>query len=134
MTAKQGKVTKIKFEKKGKKGNDKSLTLRVIGVNDDMLEGKKAVPDPAVIDKTERAYFADLHKLVDLIFMEACELEWTWSRLAEEAGVGYMTVDNLGMRRTKWPQHRTIYRLAVAVGFEIISQKKPKRKSRAKAA
>lgn len=132
MTAKQGKVTKIKFEKKGK--SNKALTLRVIGVNGDMLEGKKSPPNPSVIDKTERSYFADLHKLVDLIFMEACELEWTWCRLAEEAGIGYMTVDNLGMRRTKRPQYRTIYRMAHAVGFEIVTQQKPKRKSRAKAA
>jgi DNA-binding phage protein len=129
MTAKQGKVTKIKFEKKGT-----GITLRVIGLNSEMLDGKKSLPDPAAIDKTERAYFADLHKLVDLIFMEACELEWTWSRLAEEAGIGYMTVDNLGMRRTKRPQYRTIYRMASAVGFEIVTQQKPKRKSRAKAA
>lgn len=131
MVPKQGTVTKIKFEKKGKKGT--ALTLRVVGINEEMLEGKKALPDPAAIDKTERAYFADLHKLVDLIFTEACDLEWTWSRLAEEAGVGYMTVDNLGMRRTKRPQFRTIYRLAAAVGFEIITQAKPKKKRRSSA-
>ena len=130
MTAKIGKVTRIKFEKKGKKGTN--LTLRVIGVNDEMLEGKKSVPGPASIDKTERAYFADLHKLVDLIFMEACEMEWTWSRLAEEAGIGYMTVDNLGMRRTKRPQFRTIYRMAMAVGLIIVTQEKPKRKRKLK--
>ena len=131
MTAKIGKVTRIKFEKKGKK---KDLTLRVIGVNEDMLEGKKPLPDPAKIDKTERAYFADLHKLVDEIFTEACEMEWTWSRLAEEAGLGYQTVDNLGMRRTKRPQFRTIYRMAEAVGFKIVTEAKPKRKRTSKAA
>lgn len=125
MLAKQGKVTKIKFEKKGK-----AMTLRVIGVNEEMLEGKKPLPTPAKIDKTEREYFASLHKLVDLIFLEASELEWTWSRLAEVAGVGYLTVDNLGMRRTQRPQFRTIYRLAAAVGFEIVTQSNPKKKKR----
>jgi len=131
MIAKIGKCTKIQFAKKGKKGE--TLTLRVIGVSEEMLEGKKSLPEPAEIDKTERSYFADLHKLVDHIFTEACDLEWTWSRLAEEAGVAYTTVDNLGMRRTQRPQFRTIYRLAAAVGYDLVAQPKPKRKAKSKA-
>lgn len=59
MTAKQGKVTKIKFEKKGT-----GITLRVIGVNSDMLDGKKSLPDPAVIDKTERAWLCLVQYIV----------------------------------------------------------------------
>lgn len=132
MVAKIGKVTRIKFEKKG----TDNLTLRVIGVSGSgqMLLGKKAPPDPAIIDKNERAYFNDLHKIVDQIFMEACDLEWTWSHLAEQAGICYTTVDNLGMRRTKRPQYRTVYMLAVAVGFQISIEEKPRKKARVKVA
>ncbi len=129
-TPKIGRCTRIEFKKKGKD----TVTLRVVGMSDakDMLDGKKSLPKPQTIDKTERDYFRDLHKLVDLIYDEAAALEWTWGRLADEAGICYATADNLGVRRTKRPQFRTVYKLAAAVGYALVPQELPKQKSRTK--
>lgn len=87
------------------------------------LHGKpklKTVKNSRGYDADERRYFKALHAVVDEIFEISFEShELSWHQLAAEAGLAYQTVYNLGMRETRWPQFKTIYKLAKAVGFEI---------------
>lgn len=102
--------------------------LRVIGV---MIDGEVHQKPIAQLSPSERQYFRDLHKIIDEIFAEAAsQFDWTWSKLALNAGLSYQTVANLGERNTKWPRFLTVYRLAKAVGWELaVQQPKKARRS-----
>lgn len=94
------------------------LKLRVIGVT---VNGKVKNKPIGELSVSERQYFRDLHKIIDEVFAEAANsFDWTWSQLAVNAGLSYQTVANLGDRATKWPRFLTIYRLAKAVGWELV--------------
>jgi DNA-binding phage protein len=94
------------------------LKLRVINVTEDGKPREKPISE---LSQSERQYFRDLHKIIDEIFAEAANSnEWSWSQLASHAGLAYQTVANLGDRATKWPRFLTIYRLAKAVGWELV--------------
>ena len=67
----------------------------------------------------EKDYMKALHDLVDKIYRLAADEGWGWNDLADEAGVAHATVYRLGMRQTQWPEFRTVYRLATAVGCEL---------------
>jgi hypothetical protein len=83
----------------------------------------------------ERRYFADLHKIIDAIFEEgASEFDWTWNQLAAHADLTYATVSNLGERITQFPRFQTVYKLAHAVGWKLITQMDPKQNKKASAA
>jgi hypothetical protein len=71
------------------------------------------------MEKLERDYYRDLHRLVNVLFEAACERDWTWHRFAQEACVAPATVNNLGYRQTQKPQLYTIWRLACAVDMEF---------------
>lgn len=98
--------------------------LRVVGFPDE--KGKRQKPSD--FGPAECVYFRELHRLVDLIYKEAAEYEWTWNKLAEEAGLAYQTVANLGDRKTRWPRFSTVWRLAKAVGFDLVIKTTPKAK------
>lgn len=94
--------------------------LRVVG-----YDGKKQKPNE--FGPADATYFRELHAIIDLVFEEAdTKYGWTWSHLAAEAGLSYQTVANLGDRRTKWPQFRTVWRLCKAVGWDLVTKSKPK--------
>lgn len=114
-----------------KKGKPK-LKLRVINYVVNGKNKKKAFGD---LSAEERQYFRDLNKVVDEIFAEAAsQFEWTWNQLAENSGLSCQTVMNLGDRKTKYPRFMTIYRLAKAIGWELVVQNvKPARKNMKKA-
>lgn len=68
----------------------------------------------------EKDYLQNLNAVVDVIFGVAyTEKEWTWTQLAAAAGLSYATVCNLGNRLTRFPEYRSLYRLAKAVGLEL---------------
>ena len=98
--------------------------LRVVGFPDERGKRQK----PSEFGPAERAYFRELHRLVDLIYDEAAEYQWTWNQLAEEAGLAYQTVERLGDRKTRWPRFSTVWRLAKAVGFDLAIKNTPKAK------
>ena len=60
-----------------------------------------------------------LNELVDILFERAYRARMTWSSLARTSGLSYATIRNLGERRTKRPQFRTVQRIARAVGGSI---------------
>lgn len=81
-----------------------------------------------------REYFASLHKIIDDIFQEAADTyEYTWSQLASHADLAYGTVERLGERITKYPHFRTVYKLAQAVGWTLVTQALKKKKQGATA-
>lgn len=89
-------------------------------------------PNAPKWSRTERAYFADLHSIVDEVYDEAANtFDWTWSQLATHAELCYATVARLGDRDTKWPRYMTVYKLCKAVGIDLVlvKQKKPQRKA-----
>ncbi len=110
--AKQGKMTaRPKF--------------RVIGDED--------LKDPPQLSSAERAYYRQLHRMIDDIFTRASdEYGMTWSKLAEIAGLSYQTVSNLGDRQTKYPRHMTIFKLARAVEMDLELQEPPKQVTKSK--
>jgi hypothetical protein len=65
-----------------------------------------------------------LVKLTDEVFNDAFKQGMTWHELAEEAGVSTTTVYNLGNRITRFPQLRTFFFLAKAVGMNVALLKK----------
>ncbi len=87
------------------------------------LRGKptlKNIDGQSAYDKDDRAFFRTLHGLIDLLFSEALTLHGlTWGQLAVKSDLAYQTVLNLGNRVTRWPQFKTIYKIARAVGYEI---------------
>lgn len=94
--------------------------LRVVG-----FEGKRQ--KPAEFSPADAVYFQELHLVVDKVFSEADTSHgWTWSQLADEAGLAYQTVANLGDRKTRWPQFRTVWRLCKAVEWDLITKPQPK--------
>jgi DNA-binding phage protein len=94
------------------------LKLRVITC---MVNGKKKNKPLGEFSVDERQYFRDLHKMIDNIFAEAAsQYDWTWNQLASNAGLSSSTVAKLGDRETRWPRFLTIYRLAKAVGWELV--------------
>lgn len=81
---------------------------------------KKTVQDSKSYDLEERRYFSTLHKLIDEVFEEASKTHGlTWHQLAIKADLAYLTVWKLGFRETRWPQFKTVYKLAKAVGWEL---------------
>ena len=102
-----------------------TLKLTVIGVP---VKGKKREVPFAKLPASEQRYFRDLHKIIDEIFEEAYNSHgWSWSQLAEQANLASQTVANLGDRATKYPRFMTIYRLALAVGWELVTNQSPKK-------
>ena len=92
--------------------------LRVVGRDEEKL---------SEFQPADRQYFKDLHLIVDEVFNEAANTNgWTWGQLADNAGLAYQTVANLGDRKTKWPQFRTIWRLCKAVNWDLITKRNPK--------
>lgn len=69
------------------------------------------------ISGLEKKYAQHLHELVDEIY-EVAAKKWTWSEFAENAGVSYSTISNLGNRKTRYPRHMTIWKMAQAVGLQ----------------
>ena len=97
--------------------------LRVVGFPD--KKGKRQ--KPSEFGSAERQYFRELHRIVDLVYTEAALYDWTWDRLAEEAGLAYQTVANLGDRKTRWPRFSTVWRLCKAVGWDLVTKTTPKK-------
>lgn len=70
-------------------------------------------------------YFRELHAIIDHIYDVAnTNLDWSWNKLAEKAGVSPRTVNKLGERTTKYPLFRTITKLANAVGLKLELQQR----------
>ena len=59
-----------------------------------------------------------LEKLTDDLF-EVASQTYTWTEFAKAAGLCYSTVYNLGTRKTLFPQLRTVYKLAKAIGYDL---------------
>lgn len=116
------KQKKKKEEKSRQPKNGKPPVLRVVGWTDPAKKKKpKALKEfvPA-----ERAYFRELHAIVDEVYaMSDTDCGWTWSQLADHAGLAYQTVANLGDRKTLRPQFRTVWRLCKAVGMDLVLKK-----------
>ena len=100
----------------------KPPALRVVGYKDDAGVRRK----PSEFSVADRHYFKELHLIIDQAFTEAQnQFGWTWSQLSVEAGLAYQTVANLGDRKTKYPQFRTIWRICKAIGWNLETQPQP---------
>lgn len=60
-----------------------------------------------------------LTSMTDQIFEEAVMQGLTWIGLAKKSGLSITTVYNLGNRVTRFPQLRTFFLLAKAVGMNV---------------
>lgn len=77
-------------------------------------------------ERLDEEYATYLHGIVDEIFIKAADVkEWSWVRLASEAGISYSTVLKLGNRLTLYPRHMTVWKLAKAVGLSYELQAPP---------
>jgi hypothetical protein len=73
-----------------------------------------------------------LVRMTDEVFNRAFEQGMTWIELANTANLAVTTVYNLGNRVTQYPQLRTFYLLAGAVGMNLeLIQKEVKRHGQA---
>jgi TolA-binding protein len=125
----------MKSKSKGEPAQEKRHTkeekpkFRVIPADDS--------PNPHELSPSEKAYFSSLHHILDEIYDVASkEFKWTWEQLANRANLAYVTVYNLGERQTRFPRYQTVYKLAKAVGWNLIAQaeKKPKKATHPKVA
>lgn len=104
--------------------------LRVVGL--DSLKVLLGVhkKKPSEFTPTELQYFRDLHKIIDDIFTEAANsFQWTWAQLSAHAGLSPQTVSSLGERITRYPRFMTVYKLAQAVGWDLIAKESKKKAS-----
>jgi AraC-like DNA-binding protein len=92
--------------------------LVVIGMN---VNGRVRRKKLSQFQPTEREYYRDLHYIIDQVFATAAEeYDWTWAQLASHANLSSSTVASLGERMTRWPRFMTIYKLAKAIGWELV--------------
>jgi len=76
-------------------------------------------------------YFKQLEVLVNQIIDKAVLVnKWSFKTLANKADLSPKTVDNLGNFQTKFPQFRTVQKLATAIGWNIKFSKGTKNKFR----
>ena len=76
-------------------------------------------------------YFNQLEKLVNQIIDKAVLVnKWSFKTLAAKADISHKTVENLGNFQTKFPQFRTVQKLATAIGWDIKFAKHAKSKFR----
>lgn len=69
--------------------------------------------------KMEPDYKRTLHAYIDAIFERSADIYgWQWPELARKAGISYATVRKLGSYETRFPEMRTVYLLAKAVGMD----------------
>jgi hypothetical protein len=81
----------------------------------------KRWPKKQAIKITKRNYEAALARAVDVIFeVAAHDCNWTWRELASEAKLSYCTVYRLGSRITRYPRWQTFWKLANAVGLDLV--------------
>ena len=73
------------------------------------------------------SYERELNRFIDDAFNEAAFKDWSWVRLADEAGLAYTTVYKLGHYVTKRPQFLTVWKIAKAIGYEIQFRKRVKK-------
>lgn len=69
--------------------------------------------------KMDSVYMPSLRILVDHLFQEAYNQQWTWNELAKQSGLSYTTIHNLGTYATRYPQLRTIQLIAHALGGHV---------------
>lgn len=75
--------------------------------------------------KNDTEYFQSLDQLINKLFEEAAAKKWEWKDLARKAGISESTVNNLGDRKTNYPEYRTVALLAKALGGSIVFNNKP---------
>ena len=73
--------------------------------------------------KLDKAYAEELNRVVDSVYDLISELGWSLRKVAAKAGLGHNTVWSLAEGHTKLPQHRTVWRLCLAVGLELVARK-----------
>jgi ribosome-binding protein aMBF1 (putative translation factor) len=110
-------VARKKDQPSAKAGKSKPV-LRVIG------------GEPGKSSAEDKRYFAELHRLIDSIFQRATDqFDWSWSQLATNANLTYVTVHRLGERITMYPRFRTVYCLAKAVGWSLVTKEEIKKQA-----
>jgi len=81
-----------------------------------MIKRKKARTEAQWKKLVGSDYIDSLNEIVDELFEMAYRRKWNWGRFADAAGVNYQTVKNLGTKKTRLPQFRTILFLCEALG------------------
>lgn len=67
--------------------------------------------------KAERDYLTALHQLIDELYEIAwVDKGWSWHELARQSGVSTSTIVRLGNRETRFPEFRSVWLIAKAVG------------------
>ena len=84
-------------------------------------------------DKLDRPYLSTLDNLVDRMFDRAYSMQWNWSEIAKRSGLAYETVRNLGERKTRLPQFRTVELLARCLGGHVVFESRPSKRKNIKA-
>ena len=68
---------------------------------------------------TPRGYTASLNRILDHLFLELDDREWTQRKLAKKAKLCEVTISKLRWRRTKYPEFLTVWKIANALGFNL---------------
>ena len=82
-------------------------------------------------NKLDRPYLSTLDSLIDAMFDRAFTYQWNWSEIAKRSGLAYETVRNLGERRTRLPQFRTVELLARCLGGHVVFETRKHKKVKA---
>lgn len=81
---------------------------------------KLKVVETSAKKNDEQEYFANLHVILDEIYQEATKFQkLTWEDLAKKSDLTLLTVIKLGKRETRFPQFRTVFKLAKAIGWNL---------------
>lgn len=80
---------------------------------------KKDKKKTTLTDRSDKAYFKALNSLIDVLFQEAFKQKLDWSDMGSLSGLSVETVRRLGARETRFPQFRTVEKLANALGGHL---------------
>jgi len=69
--------------------------------------------------RNHSVYMTSLNHLIDDLFEMAYDKKLTWPLLAAKSGLTITTIRNLGERKTKYPQYRSVMLIAHALGGSV---------------
>lgn len=85
-------------------------------------KARKRLVDQPAYKRLEKTYWGELHAIIDELTPTVVAKSGSVSGAAKDALMASGTLAKLRDHQTRWPQFWTVYRLARAAGFELVTR------------